>query len=202
MFEFSLVSLVYRIAGDVWSARRKKQRRLSAHDAVQLRQKWKTEFETKLSRGEQTDVIIRDIRRMDSYPNTEAGKRISPWFKARLVGTYHRGIQLELRWCKLTMDQEKNKWRYTNYERGETGDIGAFLIGYIPYENIEAVDWEGDEYYGFPHIYCHFSTKHKEPYERLAFFVERHFNSILYYYEIEDFDVVHKMRKIAGVKSF
>ena len=65
MFEYSLLSLVYRIAGDVWSVIRGKQRRLNTHEVVQLRQKWKNEFETKLLERKQvglrSDVIVRDI---------------------------------------------------------------------------------------------------------------------------------------------
>ena len=45
------------------------------------------------------------------------------------------------------------------------------LAGRIPFENIEAVDWDGDEYYYFPHIYCHF-TNRKEPYESVDYYTE------------------------------
>ena len=46
----------------------------------------------------------------------------------------------------------------------------AALLGLIRYENIESVQWDGDEYYPYPHIYCHFVEKQRKPYERLAFF--------------------------------
>lgn len=111
------------------------------------------------------------------------------------MATYHKGIQVGLRWGKLTMDKTTNKWRYTNYESGENGDIKVILIGYIPYENIEAVDWDGDEYYAFPHIYCYFNTKRKEPYERLVFCEEKHLDDFPFYSEVPDYDTVHKMRK-------
>jgi len=207
MFEYGLLSLVYRIIGDVWSAIRGKQRRLSTHEIVQLRQKWKNEFETQLlerrQAGLRSDVIVRDMRRLDNYPNTgDKGKGISPWFRVGLMGTYHKGIQVGLRWGTLTMDQERNKWRYTDYQKGEKGDIKVILIGYVPYENIEAVDWDGDEFYGFPHIYCYFSTKRKEPYERLAFCEEKRLNDFPFYSEVADYDAVHKMRKRAGVDYF
>ncbi len=207
MFEYSLLSLVYRIAGDVWSVIRGKQRRLNTHEVVQLRQKWKNEFETKLLERKQvglrSDVIVRDMSRLDNYTNTEdKDKGISPWFRVGLMGTYHKGIQVGLRWGKLTMDKKTNKWRYTNYESGEKGDIKVILIGYVPYESIEAVDRDGDEYYAFPHIYCYFNTKRKEPYERLVFCEEKHLDDFPFYSEVADYDAVHKMRKRAGVDYF
>jgi hypothetical protein len=33
------------------------------------------------------------------------------------------------------------------------------LLGRIPHEHIDSVDWKGNEYYGFPHIYCFFANK-------------------------------------------
>lgn len=45
------------------------------------------------------DVIIRDMERIDSYPeSSDKNKGISPWFKAGLMGTYHKGIQVGLNW--------------------------------------------------------------------------------------------------------
>jgi hypothetical protein len=41
----------------------------------------------------------------------------------------------------------------------------------VPYECIENVDWDGDEYYRYPHIYCSFDRK-KQPYEHLGFYAE------------------------------
>ncbi len=39
----------------------------------------------------------------------------------------------------------------------------GYLIGFIPYDLIDHVDVTGDEYYSYPHIYCHFAFK-GEPY--------------------------------------
>jgi hypothetical protein len=71
--------------------------------------------------------------------------------------TYH-SILIGLNWYKLIEDGD-GRWRYPDYKHGEKGDINLILIGYVPYENIESVDWEGDEYYGEPHIYCHFDPQ-------------------------------------------
>ena len=97
------------------------------------------------------------MRRIENYPDANDKKGISPWFRVSLVGTYHRGIQVGLRWTDLTMHSDGENYRRTNYKAGEKGDIKALLIGLIPFEDIENIDWEGDEYYDYPHIYCYFS---------------------------------------------
>jgi hypothetical protein len=58
------------------------------------------------------------------------------------------------------------------------------LVGYVPFENIESVDWHGDEYYGFPHLYCYFDARRKEPYEKLAFCEKKEMNGIPFYTEV------------------
>ena len=61
--------------------------------------------------------------------------------------------------------KDGNGWRSPNYSAGEEPELKALLISSIAYENIEQVDWDGDEYYGYPHIYCWFNNK-KVPYQR------------------------------------
>lgn len=72
MVEYGLLSFVYRILGDIWSAIRRKQRQLSTQEIVQLRQKWKNQFETKLlERGQaglRNDVIVRDMKTAGQLP--------------------------------------------------------------------------------------------------------------------------------------
>lgn len=207
MLEASFLSPAYRIVKDIWSAMRGRKRQLSADEIVQLRQKWKSEIEAKLwdrrREGLRTDIIVRDMKRVDNYPDTEDKKKgASSWFRAGLMGTYHKGVLLGLRWGSLTLDSKIDKYRYTNYKNGEKGDIKVILIGYVKYEDIEAVDWEGDEFYGLPHFYCYFNTKSKEPYERLAYCEQKHLNDIPFYTDVADFNEVHKLRKKAGVEYF
>ena len=202
--------LVYSFCKDlvalIWSLFNRRKKKLSQSETVRLRQKWKNEFEQKMLKarvsGEGTDVIIRDVKRMDSYPDGDTKKGISSWFKAGLVSTYHRGILVSLRIGKLTKDTGSGKWRYTNYSGGEPGEFKVSLIGFIPYENIEAVDWDGDEYYYLPHIYCHFIEKSSEPYEKIAFCEERFLDDHPYYSEIIDFKSVHKFSKKFNIDYF
>jgi hypothetical protein len=73
------------------------------------------------------------------------------------------------------------------------------MTGFIPYENIEDVDWNGDSYYAYPHIYCYFDHK-KEPYERIAFCEQRRLNGHVYFSELVDYKSVLKRSKKSWVK--
>jgi len=207
MLEYSLLSPAYRILKDIFSGIRSSKRHLSSSEKIQLRQKWKKEFESELLRrkkeGLRCDVILRDMNRVDNYPETdEKEKGISSWFKVGLMGTYHKGILAGLQWGGLTLDKNANKYRFRNLKENEKGDIKVILIGYIPYENIEAVDWEGDEYGGHPHIYCYFDARKKEPYESLAFCEQKHLNDFPFYTEVADYNSVYKYSKKFKIEYF
>jgi hypothetical protein len=104
---------------------------------------------------------------MDTYPDIEERESgISPWFRVALLDTYERGIVLGLRIGGLVRCGDG--FRFNDYVNGEKSDITAFLMGDVPYDSIAAVNLEGDEYYYFPHIYCHFDFS-GEPYERKWF---------------------------------
>ncbi len=205
MSEVGIISLGYRLLSDLWGLVRGKKRRLSESEIIQLRKKWKEEFETKLLErrrdGLTTDVIIRDMKRIDKYPESdEKDKGISPWFKVGLMSTYHKGILTGLRWGNLKLDGEN--YRFRDYVNKEQGDIKVILIGYIPYENIEHVDWDGDEYEGHPHIYCYFDATKKEPYEKLAFCKENYHNEFPFYTEVAEFNDVRKRSKKLKIDDF
>lgn len=207
MLEQLSLPFIYRIIKDGLALLRGGRRHLTPSEVVQLRQQWKTKFETKIleqrRKGLRTDVIIRDMNRIDNYPDIEEKKKgISSWFRVGLMDTYHKGIQVGLRWGMLSIDAETNGWRYTDRQAGEKGDVKVILIGYIPFESIETVNWDGDEFYGYPHIYCYFNAKHKEPYERLAYCEKKELDDFPYYVEIADHDNVNKLSKKRGIDYF
>lgn len=204
MIEYLAPGFLYALARDGWAAVRGRRRRLSPADVLNRRQKWKIEIEAKLSERRRKklgmDVIVRDVKRMDDYPSiNEAKKGISAWYRCGLMGTYHRGILLGLIWERLTLDGEEN-WRYTNHNAGEKGDITVILIGYVPYENIEAINWDGDEFYGKPHLYCHFDATKREPYEKLAFCEKKELDGFPFYTEVCPYDPVRKRSKKLGIR--
>lgn len=174
MLEWLTGSLAYSVGKDLVGCALGRKRRLTPSQVIELRSRWKPEFEQHIwgtHRKElRSDVIIRDMNRLDAYPNiNEKEKGISPWFRLGLVGTYYRGILIAHSWGGLKKDGDG--WRYPDYKAGEKRDLAVLLISRIPYENIEQVDWNGDEIYGYPHIYCWFNNK-KVPYEHTGIYVQ------------------------------
>ena len=203
MFEWFSAGLAYSVAKDAFNALR--GRRLTAAQKLELRKKWKPLFEERVwlrfKEDLRTDVIIRDMKRIDAYPNIkDNAKGISPWFRLGLAATYHRGIMVSHGLGMLT--QSADGWRYTDYKAGEKGDLKVYSISNIAYDDIENVDWDGDEYYSFPHIYCYFRHR-TEPYEYSAFYT-RHEppNGLPYYTEVAKAADVHKRSTRVGLKYF
>lgn len=202
--DFISPNFLYAVGKDICARLRARHRHLSDVERIELRDKWKPEFEAHIRDHRQqklgVDAIIRDVRRVDHYPETDKTRRgISPWFRAGLMGTYHRGILIGLSWYKLTADGDDHdgneRWRYTDYKRGEQGDISVILIGYVPYENIASVDWQGDEYYSKPYIYCHFDAQKGEPYEKVVFCEEREMDGRPFYREVVRREDVRKRKR-------
>ncbi len=175
MWEYLSASFLYTLGKDAWTRIFRKSRK-SPEEILALQQKFKPIFEdeiTKNWRGKlRRDIVIRDVRRFDKYPDIdEKAKGISPWFRVGLLQTYHRGILVGLQWERL-IAIEGGKFRTAGAEDHAGQGLKVILVGRIPYENIESVDLHGDEYYYFPHVYCHF-TRNKSPYEDVGYYEER-----------------------------
>jgi hypothetical protein len=197
--ELSIFSLLYNATKDLVRFIFERFKKTPLEQVLAHRQKMKQEFETHLHWIDDTDkfgeVIIRDIRRMDSYPNIdEKAKGISPWFCVGMLDLYHKGLQVGLKYEGLKFDKEHNGWRYYNYGK-EKEDLIALLLGKIPFDEIVEVDWEGDEYYSIPHIYCKFIQRKKEPYEDLIFVEEKKGTFRPFYSDICNYDDVIKLSK-------
>ncbi len=134
----------------LWRFSRRNRRRLTPAQRLELRQKWKPKFEdfflVNTHKELSTEVIIRDIKRLDDdYPGNGKPKHkhgISPWFKVPVVQTYERGFMVCLSIGELVATGE-DKWRYRDWLKGEDGEK-FWCIGFIPYEGIVDVDWERD----------------------------------------------------------
>ncbi|MCS6316187.1 MAG: hypothetical protein H8K05_00050 [Nitrospira sp.] len=158
-----LLSFIYNVYKDVRD-RRKKPDPVAI---IEQRRKGKGEFEKYLHEQKQNttefgNVIIRDISRMDLYPDLDAkAKGISPWFKPELKGLYHRGFEVILRIEPVKYEEALDKWYWSTHDASQA--INALIVGRIPYDVVKAVEWKGDQYYRCPHIYCEFSKAKKQP---------------------------------------
>lgn len=144
--------------------------RLSPEERIAARDKWRPIFRdyflNAARKDYRGDCIVHDVNRLDDYPNTEENpKGISPWFRVGLMGTYEGGVLLGLRWTYLV--DEGGTWK--EYEsRKPDGAVKVMLLGEVPYESIESVNFDGDDYYNKPHLFCHFEHG-GEPYKRLFY---------------------------------
>ncbi len=99
------------------------------------------------------DAIICELRRKDSYPEVDESLRsTSRWFKVELKGTYHAGIEVFTSIQNVVVEDGVARPAAMDVPDSEA----VHVVGRIPYEAIEGVDWDGDEYHGFTHIYCRF----------------------------------------------
>ncbi len=192
-----ILGVAYNVAKDLVRAIFKKP---DPEEIVRARKRWKDEIESNLRWIDDTvgfgELIIRDVRRADSYPKLDDRKGISPWFRVGMLGTYHRGLQVGLR-IEALKSVEGRGWRYA-YDEGDQPDINAHLVGRIPFERIVSIDWRGDEFYGVPHVYCHF--KNNGPYEEVVFCERRRLDHTQYFSEIAKYSDVNDLTRELGKK--
>jgi hypothetical protein len=191
----------WSIGAYIWRWLGRNKRKLTPQQKFELRAKWKPPVEAWLLEHNREklrhDCIIRDMKRMDNYPNVKEEKGISPWFRVGLIDTYEKGIMVGLSIKGLV--EEEIGWRLGDYESEKVRTVDLMLTGFIPYENIEMIDWDGDQYYSYPHIYCYFDFK-GEPYERLAYCrkgtLDEH---IIFYTEVAEYhSVLKRTKKLKG----
>jgi hypothetical protein len=139
----------------------------------ELRREFQSNLPVKNRYGVHCDAIIRDIKRMDSYPDTEAAEKgISAWFKVEVKGLYHRGIAVFIGHPIYIKRDVKDRWVVTDHEDPDDRKELAYPVGQIPFDQIEYINWQGDEYYECPHIYCRFTAFRGQPYESIPFFAK------------------------------
>jgi len=197
-WELGFLSPLYNIVRDVGRWLYEKFGPKDPARILEHRTKWKAEFERNIELLRNQNVIIRDLARMDSYPELdEREKGISPWFKTEFKGLYHRGFEVFLRIESIKYLEEAKGWVYCDYK--DEAAVNAFLVGRIPYDVVRDVDWSGDEYYPFSHVYCDFKKRlRKEPYEDIVF-CERHEGvNHEWFTDLAEYETVRKLSKKFG----
>lgn len=184
----SLVTILINF--DYFPIFRRRKPRLTPEQRIAARDKWRRVFQDYFlqaaSRGQRVgDAIVHDVSRLDTYPDAGKEKGISSWFRVGLMGTYNHGILLGLRWTYV--EQKDGAW-VENWKERTDASVKVILLGQVPYEAIESVNFDGDHYYSKPHIYCHFDYQ-GQPYEKLYYGEEFKLDarSPSYYREIVDF---------------
>lgn len=192
------IGTIYGILKDLLSFVFKRFKKTDPTVLLKQRQEWRSEFEKHLQKKKAEliygEAIIRDISRMDNYPKVIDDKKgISSWFGVEVKDLYHRGIEVILRIDGLVYIENLRQWRYSTDE--ENNIVNAYLVGQIPFDVIRGVEWNGDEYYRCPHIFCEFNKKEKQPYENLVYYVLQGLDEHRYFTEIAKLDDVVKWNK-------
>ena len=169
------ISFLYTLAKDVIALFKARWRR-DPVKVLEHRSKWKEQFQRNLvpvnEFGIRGEAIIRDVSRMDAYPDMDSNRPgLSPWFKVEVKGLYHRGVEVVIRLEALKFEEAWGAWRLALHD--EPDIVKAVLVGRIPYDRICAVDWKGDEYYNKPHFYCSFPSQFQAPYEAMVYYEMR-----------------------------
>lgn len=96
-----------------------------------------------------SEVLVRSIYDTD-YPDNNINSRGNGgFFKAEVFDFYHNGLMV--RCAPYRIDAVV---RIDSGNEVDTEEISLETIGCIPYESIIEYDYEGDQYYNFPHLYC------------------------------------------------
>jgi hypothetical protein len=168
-FVSAALAFVYRLIP------RKNEKLQNRRSRLARNKKWQKEFSDYIQRNYAKNldnaIFIRDFGRIEQYPKAKTGKGISPSFKVWLVDTYYNGIMVSLGMLEITYIkavEDNTNWYYCDNEDPHGKKV--FLLGKIPYERIEEVNWQGDEWNDYdPQVFCRFDSKSNEPYDELVY---------------------------------
>lgn len=166
-------SLVRDAVGAIggWRSRRS----LSPESVFEARERWRSKFEDEVHRGHRhggRDCYIVNAGRLNEYQTSGVDwlsrllRRPSAWFRAGFSQAHADSFL-----CGLGVAYVKkvgDRWQETlDHEYSDARKL--FVIGYIPYEWIMHVDWNGDEYTNKPVIYCRFWGKKGSPFRSVSY---------------------------------
>ena len=151
--------------------------------SIKLKNEFMKNLPARNKYGNRGVVIIRDLSRLDEYPDIEDKKGISSWFKVEVKDLYYKGIEVFLSIEFAMYNESKNNWELTEKKDGDNV-IKVWAVGRIPYNFIDRIDWNGDEFYNIPFIYCNFYGPKNQPYEEIPFYHDD--ENLNYLFEIEE----------------
>jgi hypothetical protein len=139
---------------------------------VQLRhiERVRTEIRTNLDRPTHEyapEVMIVRVDKRHRYPEPDMrrlGLGASPWFKAEVKGAESDDLEVFSAIDHVTI--KRGKARSVGHEA--PGNRKVFVVGAIPYERIEYIDWSPDRAFGLPRFYCRY--RRRGPYKTISLY--------------------------------
>lgn len=105
------------------------------------------------------------------YPEIDPLRSPSGWFRAETYDFYHGGL-LVITWLTSGAVDADGYWSILGhdepFDEARFKRIKIWHLGEIPFRHIQVVDWDGDEFYTSPHIYCTY-TPEMGPYEGVRY---------------------------------
>lgn len=99
------------------------------------------------------EVLLVQLRKLNGFPATDdriVRRSASPWFKVEVARVYDRWLEII---SKITMVHIEGR---TARETADANATKVEVIGRIPLERIEHIDWGSDPYYNAPRFYCRY----------------------------------------------
>ncbi|NSB23047.1 hypothetical protein B0H68_005635 [Clostridium beijerinckii] len=121
-----------------------------------------------MTKFNKSEVLIRSIDDTDYPENTLLEKDFTGYFKAEVYSFYHNGLQVITGVKDIKVKQYED---IDNEDEFTIKEISALEIGYLPFDNIIDYDYDGDEYYMYPHLYCDFVNRN-DPFEKIGYAYE------------------------------
>lgn len=101
----------------------------------------------------------------------------SSWYRTEPYSFYHGGLMVIV-WLNQGIIDDAGRWALIKYNEDLKGlnldgfrSVQVWVLGKIPWRNIRAYDFKGDEYYNEPHLYCAFADD-GTPYEGYAYYLD------------------------------
>jgi len=149
-------------------------RRASPEALLSKRQKWKEELGEKLPArdeyGTRGEAIIRDVARMDVYPDVEHSfLHGSSSFKVEVKNVYDKGLEVFIAMGSRIVRGPGGKWIRDDRAAADKSTF-VLPVGRIPGELIESIDWDFDRVECLPQIFCRFEGVRGSPFEDVVWY--------------------------------
>ncbi len=135
---------------------RKQDRRQIVEHRVRVRAELLAKLPARSEHGFLTEIIVRDVARLDRYGDPGSG-RTAPEIRLVLEEVNEDGIEVaSFPMLSAVRTQDGDNWRFVAPDEAVEGQVAVYAVGRIPFEFIERIDWYGDGWHPFPHVYCRF----------------------------------------------
>lgn len=168
-----------------WLSRKKTDRQLLQHrESIQRKL---DEFAGHI----RNDRYASEVRLIDTkqyrkhYPTGAPGKTKVVDLRAEFKTCYSDGVEFFSDMPQGAVESENGKIKLV---RGTEHEFVVSPVGKVPYEWVDFVELEGDEYHNFPLIYCRFKGKGKlkgTPYNELKYYFREEGSDYLQEVEVE-----------------